>query len=74
MSKDNKETETKPCTIQNVGKSLLIDVLKRYEQWEANMILEPKCWEKAYPELTEELYEELMEIQELRNKALSNVC
>jgi uncharacterized protein YwgA len=62
-----------PCTKHDVSKSLLIEVLKRYEQWEANMILEPKCWKNAYPELTEELYEELMEIQELRNKALSNV-
>ena len=53
---------------------VLIDVLKRYEQWEANLIMEDSCWEGSTPTLTNELYEELLEIQELRNKALSNVC
>lgn len=60
--------------IADVSKSLLIDVLKRYEQWEANLIMEDSCWEGSMTTLTKELLEELIEIQELRNKALSNIC
>lgn len=58
--------------LASVNKSLLIDVLKRYEQWEANLIMEDSCWEGGMPTLTNGLYEELLEIQKLRNEALSN--
>lgn len=64
MSKENKISD----------KAQLIEVLKKYEQWEANLIMEDSCWEGAMPTLTEKLYEELLEIQKLRNEALSNVC
>ena len=52
-------------------RSSMIKVLKRYELWEAHMLSESKCWENEYPQLTEELYDELLEIQELRNEAMS---
>ena len=52
----------------------LINVLKKYEQWEANLIIEDSCWEGSMPTLTNKLYEELLEIQKLRNDVLSNYC
>lgn len=52
----------------------LINVLKKYEQWEANLIIEDSCWEGSLPTLTNKLYEELLEIQKLRNDVLSNYC
>jgi len=78
MSKENKNAKHTGDNgndfIADVSKSLLIDVLIRYEQWEANLIMEASCWEGGMPTLTTELFEELLEIQELRNKALGNVC
>lgn len=68
------QAKLKLLNIANVSKSLLIEVLKRYETWEANLIMEDSCWEGSLPTLTNELYEELLEIQKLRNEALSNVC
>jgi hypothetical protein len=65
---------SKNLVLADVSKSLMVDVLKRYEQWEANLIMEDSCWEGSMPTLTPELYEDLLEIQKLRNKALSNVC
>jgi len=45
-------------------------VLKKYEEWEAKLIMEDNCWENGLPELTQELFEEFLEIQELRNQAI----
>jgi hypothetical protein len=49
------------------------EVLKRYEQWEANLINEPEAWAgmAALPTLTQELWDELMEIQGLRNRVVA---
>jgi hypothetical protein len=75
MSEEIKTQETQgDGDLAIVSKSLLIDVLKRYETWEANLIMEDSCWEGRMPTLTNELYEELLEVQKLRNEALSNVC
>ena len=75
MSKEMKTQEPQGNgDLAVVSKSLLIDVLKRYETWEANLIMEDSCWGGGMPTLTNELYEELLEIQKLRNEALSNVC
>lgn len=48
-----------------------IEVLERYENWEANLIMDENCWEDETPKLSNKLYEELLEIQNLRNEVLS---
>jgi len=50
-----------------------IEILKRYEQWEANLILSQEAWDGGLltlPKLTQELWDELLEIQTLRNEIL----
>ncbi|GAB3318086.1 hypothetical protein GCM10027299_09600 [Larkinella ripae] len=50
----------------------LLAVLKRYELWEAHLIQEDSMWELGVtPRFTDELYEELMELQTLRNDAIA---
>lgn len=46
-------------------------VLKRYEDWEAKLILENSAWENEMPTFTPELFDEFLEIQRLRNEALN---
>src|SRR5216684_145869 len=49
-----------------------LDVLKAYEQWEADFIMENKCREdREIPQLTGELWDRLLELQAMRNRALS---
>ena len=48
-----------------------INVLKKYEEWEAKLIMNPECWENGLPELSREIFEELLLIQELRNEVLN---
>jgi len=50
----------------------LLTVAKRYEAWEAKLIRADDAWnsENGLPALNQELYDELMEIQTLRNTAL----
>jgi hypothetical protein len=50
----------------------MIKALQAYEQWEAHLIDCDKAWRKdsSLPVFTEELFEELMQCQVLRNKAL----
>ncbi len=48
-------------------------VLKRYESWEAKLILNDTCWGGGVPIMTSDLHEEFLEIQELRNLALEKV-
>lgn len=46
---------------------------KAHERWEANLILSEKAWDggaAALPTLTEELWDEALEVQKLRNAAL----
>lgn len=50
----------------------LLDVLKRYESWEAKLIEDVDSWENGYPSITGQLFDEFLEIQELRNNALSS--
>lgn len=49
-------------------------VLRGYEQWEANLLLTNEAWRenKAYPQLTAELFDELLELQKQRNEILNN--
>src|SRR6266852_4484365 len=54
------------------GRELAADVLKAYEQWEADLIMENKCWEgREIPQLTGELWNRMLELQAMRNRALS---
>ena len=48
-------------------------VLEAYEQWEADIILENKCWTGQNVCLTDELYDRMIELQTMRNAALARV-
>jgi len=62
--------------IDNKQKDILtaIDVLKGYEKWEAELLLDNEAWdggfERPLPRLTEKLFDRLLELQTLRNKIL----
>jgi hypothetical protein len=45
-------------------------VLVAYEEWEADLIMENKAWTGSNVQLTDELYERMIQIQGMRNKAL----
>ena len=49
----------------------MMEVLSRYEKWEADLILSNEAWEGILPVFTQELYDSWMEIQTARNEALS---
>lgn len=48
-------------------------VLKGYEQWEAGVLMDDKCWPQGapWPVIKEEHFDRMMELQEQRNKALA---
>lgn len=48
-------------------------VLRSYEQWEADMIMENRAWTRTngLPHITQELWNRLLEIQTARNAALA---
>jgi hypothetical protein len=47
------------------------EVLKKYEDWEAELIRDDRCWQSgSNPKLTSELWDKLIEIQGQRNKVL----
>ena len=50
----------------------LVEALRRYEEWEASLLLEDGVWERnvGLPVFTQELYDSWMEIQDVRNEAL----
>ena len=48
----------------------LKDVLAAYEALEADLIMEPKCWTGPTCKFTGELWDRMIEIQAMRNKAL----
>jgi hypothetical protein len=49
----------------------LQNVLKAYEQWEADMILAGECWVNGLPRITQTLWDRFIEIQAMRNRALA---
>lgn len=52
----------------------LVAALQAYEQWEAEIIMEGKCWEGPTPmQLTRDLYNRMIEIQDMRNAALASL-
>ena len=48
----------------------LYEALKEYEKWETALILDEAWAEGAVPRLTEELYDRLLRLQDVRNVAL----
>ncbi len=42
-----------------------------YEQWEADVILNSKCWRYETPHITQALWDRFIEIQTMRNDALA---
>jgi hypothetical protein len=57
------------CPLHGAAPELLA-VAKRYEAWEAKLILCQKAWEQSVPTFTQELLDEWMEIQAERNAAV----
>jgi hypothetical protein len=54
--------------IEKIKRALLA-----YQSWEANLVLNREAWDndkREYPQLTEELWDELLDCQKLRNEAL----
>lgn len=49
----------------------LAAVAMAYEQWEADLILDHNAWNHELPYLTQGLWDRLLEIQAMRNAALS---
>lgn len=51
----------------------LLAACKAYEQWEADLVLCSEAWSTGdgLPRMTQELYDRFMEIQALRNVAIS---
>ncbi len=47
-----------------------VALLKEYEQWEADIILENECWTGQNVRLTDELYERIIALQTKRNVVL----
>jgi hypothetical protein len=48
----------------------LVEALKGYEEWEADIVMNGD-WSDDFPKLTEAQYDRMMELQEMRNAALS---
>jgi hypothetical protein len=52
----------------------LLDVAKRYAEWHAKLVLSDAAWVRgSLPTLTQELCDELVDIQDLRNAAINKV-
>lgn len=48
----------------------LLRVAEAYERWEADLIMENWCWAGQNVTLTDDLYNRMIDIQAMRNKAL----
>lgn len=47
-------------------------LLKKYEEWEADVILTDECWDDhATPRLTQKQWDKLLELQTERNRLLT---
>lgn len=52
-----------------------VAVLRAYEKWEGDLILDNRAWTRreGLPCLTQELWDRLLEIQNMRNSALKSI-
>ena len=48
-----------------------IKLLKDYEDWEAQLILDGDCWDGEFPVIKNEHFDKLLELQTRRNKILN---
>ena len=48
-----------------------IKLLKDYENWEAQLILDGDCWLNEFPVVKDEHYDKMLELQARRNKILN---
>lgn len=51
----------------------MLALLKAYEQWEADIIMENKCWTGQNIRLTDQPYDRMIELQTERNRVLGLV-
>lgn len=68
-----EETEGRLAAVRKERDGLR-EVARGYEQWESHLLLDRTAWgggTRAFPELTEKLFDELMELQAKRNAALA---
>ncbi len=49
---------------------IYIEYLRKIETWETKLIQTKECWENNLPNLTQELYDEWMDLQRERNELL----
>lgn len=56
----------------NTKQEKMEEALKAYEQWEGHLITTDEAWIEGedYPSFTDELWDELLECQRLRNASL----
>jgi len=47
------------------------ELLKKYEQWETDLLMLNEVWENGLPQFTQELYDKWMKLQTERNKILN---
>ena len=66
---DTLKTEQANAALISAAPELL-ELAKKYEAWEAKVILCDRCWDKSPMQLTQELYDEMIELQTLRNAAV----
>lgn len=59
------------CLAETVNR--MRTVLEAYEQLEADIILENKCWTGQNVRLTDQLYDRMIELQTMRNSILRPV-
>ena len=67
------ESEAEANTRLMAAAKDLLAVAKAYDAWEANLILSDKAWDGGmaeFPRLTQELLDEFMQVQALRNAAV----
>jgi hypothetical protein len=55
---------------QDAVAKALAAVAQAYEDWEADLLMENKCWHNATPQPTQELWDRWVDIQADRNVAL----
>jgi hypothetical protein len=65
------DTKPVPSPAKPQGAREALAVLRAYEQWEADIILENKCWTGQNVQLTDDLYQRMIELQEARNAAIA---
>ncbi len=52
----------------------MYDLLKAYEEWEAMLIMDDEAWrDRSLPQLTQQLYDKLLELQEKRNNVIAKI-